>query len=234
MSDTPVGPLVSHASLHHAIMEFFVEHGFAPEPTTLADQLGAGVGEVEAGLRALEDYHGVVLHPGTSRVWVMHPFSDAPTNFLIRRDDREWWAPCAWCALGAATLLGGDLEIVTTLGAAGDQVTLGIGDGRLQDTRFFVHFLVPMSRVWDNVIYSCSTMLLFRSESDVDRWCQWRGMTRGDVQPIEVVWEMAKVWYGRHRDPDWRKWSIGEAGEIFARFGLGGETWRLPETDGRF
>lgn len=233
-SDGTPEPSVTHASLHHALIEHVIERGFAPDSGELADRLDAFVNEVEQGLRSLQEYHGVVLHPGSSRVWVVHPFSMAPTNFLVRAGDDDWWAPCAWCALGAAALLGRDVDIITTLGAAGDQVTVSVRDGRLQGRGFVVHFPIPMRRVWENVVYSCSNMLLFENDVAVDRWSDRHGVAKGDVQPIAVVWELAKVWYGRHRDPDWQKWTVGEAREIFSGLGLRGDTWKLPESDGQF
>ena len=36
-------------------------------------------------------------------------------------------------------------------------------------------------------------------------------------QPIQRVYDFAEVWYGRHLDPDWRKWTIEEASGIFKR-----------------
>ena len=215
-------------------MEFVIERGFAPESEELADLLDLSVEEVEGGLRALQEYHGIVLHPGSTRIWVIHPFSAAPTNFLVRAGQKEWWAPCAWCALGAAALIGGDVDIVTTLGAAGDQVTVAVGGGQVHGRGFVVHFPVPMRRVWDNVIFSCSNMLMFESEEAVETWTERHRVERGDVQPVEVVWDLAKIWYGRHRDRDWQKWSVEEARQIFSGLGLDGKTWELPESDGHF
>lgn len=226
--------MTEQSRLHHAVIEHVIRHGFAPEPSELAGILGAPVPAVERGLRTLEDGHGVVLHPGTSRIWVIHPFSLAPTNFLVRAGAREWWAPCAWCALGVAALVARDVEIVTTLGATSDQVTISIRDGALVDARYVVHFPVPMRAAWDNVIYTCSTMLMFSDQADVERWSGTHRIPMGDVQPIATVWELAKAWYGKHRDPDWRKWTVDEARRIFSRLGLDGAIWDLPDADERF
>lgn len=225
---------MTNASLHHAVIEFVIERGFAPDSDELADRLEAAVEEVERGLLGLQDYHGVVLHPGSTRIWVVHPFSTAPTNFVVKAGRRQWWAPCAWCALGVAALVEGDVSIVTTLGAEGEQVTVAVKSGQVEATGYVVHFPVPMRRVWDDVIYSCTNMLLFENEEAVHRWTDRHRVPKGDVQPLGVVWELAKVWYGRHRDRDWQKWSVDEAREIFAGLGLVGDTWELPASDAPF
>jgi hypothetical protein len=131
-------------------------------------------------------------------------------------------------------LLGGDdVTIDTTLGAEGQPVTAHVDGGRVRE-QFWVHFPVPMARAWANVIYTCSTQLVFDSEAAVELWSARHAIPRGDVQPIQHAYDFAAVWYGRHLDPDWHKWTTEEARSIFARFGFTGPTWDLPLVAGRF
>ena len=157
-----------------------------------------------------------------------------PAGFVVRTAEREYWGNCAWCSLGVTALLDRDVSIVTTLGADRRQVEIHVRDGRVVETEYYVHFPIPMTRAWDNVIYTCSTMLLFDSEAEVDRWCRRHRIAKGDVQPIERVWELSKVWYGDHLNPEWKKWTTAQAKEIFRRFGLVHPVWRLPDSDERF
>lgn len=92
-SPTPI----SNSVLHHRILKHFVECGYAPSVGELSTLLGQTRDAVVAGLRTLQDYHGVVLHPGSSEVWVIHPFSSAPTNYL----DEGW---TKWSAAEAKAL----------------------------------------------------------------------------------------------------------------------------------
>ena len=225
---------VTNSFLHAALINFAIEHGYAPSTRELASRLDASESEIADALQVLADDHGVVLHPGTTRPWVVHPFAFAPTNFLLRSGDRQWWGNCAWCGLGAAHLLNRDLEIVTTLGADGKQVVLRVVGGELLDTNFVVHFPVPMRDAWQNVVYTCSVMLLFENETSVDAWCRRHHFARGDVQPVSKIWEFARVWYGNHRSADWKKWTTDQAREIFERFGLKGPIWELPRSGNRF
>jgi len=172
-------PQLTHGQLHSAILRHIIDHGVAPEVDGLAENFGVSTDEMIVALKSLADDHGVVLHPHTPKIWVIHPFSLAPTPFLLRAGDNEWWGNCAWCSLGAAALLDRDLTITTTLGdrdltitttlgANGRQVDIRLQDGRLIDTDFVVHFPVPMMQAWDNVIYTCSTMLLFEDGDQVE------------------------------------------------------------------
>lgn len=225
---------LTHGLLHHTILKFIIANGFAPNIDELSSLLDVTEADVVAALHALQDYHGVVLHPGTSRIWVIHPFALAPTNFVVRTADQEWWGNCAWCSLGVAALLKQDVTISTRLGADRAPVELHIRDGSLVERDYVVHFPIPMTQAWDNVTYTCSTMLLFQNEADIDRWSKQHRIAKGDVQPLQNVWAFAQVWYGNHLNPQWEKWTNREARAIFERFGLTHEIWHIPQTDTRF
>ena len=225
---------MTDSTLHAAIIHSFLDRQRAPTIRELAEQFRSDPEAVRAALRGLAERHGVVLRDDSDEVWIAHPFSAAPTTFVVTSGDRKWWGNCAWCSLGVAHLAGGNAVIETRLGAIGEPVTIRIEDGKLIDTQHVVHFPIPMRDVWKNVVYTCSVMLLFRGEGDVDPWCAERGIARGDVRPIEQVWAFAAEWYGRHADTTWVKWSMREAAAIFERHGLSGPTWDLGDTSGGF
>uniref|UniRef100_A0A0B7JPA2 Alkylmercury lyase n=1 Tax=Bionectria ochroleuca TaxID=29856 RepID=A0A0B7JPA2_BIOOC len=144
---------------------------------------------------------------------------------VLRPESDEVWAAHPFSASPTTC-------VVT--GAIGDEVSVTARDGQLVDTDFVVHFPVPMSNCWDNVIYTCSVQLLFRNEAEVDEWCAVRGVPKGDVRPIRQIWDFAAEWYGRHADADWTKWSLHEAKDIFDRHGLDGPNWAVEHDAGRF
>ncbi len=225
---------MNNSSLHEAIISFFLKHQRAPSVSEIARQFGCDETQARSALRALAEYHGAVLHPNSDEIWVAHPFSAAPTTCVVRSGARAWWGNCAWCSLGLAHLAGGTALIETRIGALGDHAIIRIENGKLIDTDYVVHFPIPMRKAWDNVIYTCSVMLMFRNEAQVDDWCASRGIAKGDVRPIAQIWSFAAEWYARHADADWKKWSVGEAAEMFRRHGLSGPIWALAEAAERF
>lgn len=225
---------VNASSLHYAILRHLVDRGYAPSAAWLAREFAVGPEEMASALLALERMHGVVLHPHQAEVWIAHPFSTAPTGFAVKRGGTVWWGNCAWCSLGVAALAGGNgVTIQTTLGGEGEPVTIQVEGDRIGED-LWVHFPIPMSRAWENVVYTCSMMLVFANEAAIDEWCVRHSLPRGDAQPIQRAYDFARVWYGRHLDPDWTKWTVDEAREIFARFGFHGPVWELPESGQRF
>ena len=226
--------MITNSALHYQIISTFVHCGHAPSIDDLAVTFVVPPEAVREALVALQDYHGVVLHPVTNELWAAHPFSTAPTSFWVASGARGWWANCAWCAMGVVHLVGGTASVTTTLGAESKQVTIRVRDGVLQDEGLYVHFPVPMASAWDNVIYTCSTMLVFESAAQVSRWCERSRIPKGDLQPLGRVLEFARVWYGRHLQPDWTKWSAAEAAAIFDQFGLKGPIWEIEKAQRRF
>lgn len=222
------------SSLHHFIISHIIEQGHAPSMQGMTAYFGKTEAEVVKGLYELQDYHGAVLHPNSPKVWVIHPFSLAPTNFVVESARGLWWGNCAWCSLGVAALLQEDLTITTSLGAHGKQVVIRIVDGKLDRKDLYIHFPIPMKNAWDNVIYTCSNMLVFESEAQVNDWCQHHDIPKGDLQPIDNIWQFSKKWYGNHLNPEWKKWTISEAKSLFAQYQLNHPVWQLEDAKERF
>ncbi len=191
--------------------------------------------ELELLLRGLSNIHGMVLHPHECRPWIVHPFSLTPTLNCIEGRGCMWWAPCVWCALGVATLAGGTVHIHTRLGAESKPLKITVQDGSPIDVDgLFVHFAIPPAQAWDNVHEHCSMVLPFRSSAEIQHWCSRHRLPFGEPVPISQVAQLAKYWYGSHADPDWHKWTIDEAQEIFRRAGLTSSFWTIRNRSGRF
>jgi hypothetical protein len=71
-------------------------------------------------------------------------------------------------------------------------------------------------------------MLFFRSEEHARNWCdQWK-LHLGAIMTMEQGWELAKAWYmPDRRNPDWRRYTPGEAQEIFRNIGLTSPFWKI-------
>ena len=97
-----------------------------------------------------------------------------------------------------------------------------------------VHFAIPPAQAWNNVHRHCALVLPFRSREEIGAWCARHGIPPGEAVPLEQVAGLARTWYGRHADRDWRKWTIAEAQAIFRRAGLDSPFWDLGSVKGRF
>jgi hypothetical protein len=227
---------MTSSELHHMILHYFLESGYAPDLAAMASYFGeTRLHEIRSALVGLEEQHGVVLHPDKESVWIVHPLSTAPTNFRVHAKGMIFWGNCAWCSLGAAALLQpNDVTISTTSGAEGEPLEIQIVNGQLTPTSYLVHFPVPMAKAWDNVVYTCSVMLLFKGELEIESWCKRHRIHKGDVLAVSRVWAFAKAWYGNHLSKTWKKWTEEEAIELFRNHGLSRPIWTVSATGKRF
>lgn len=222
------------AAVHYHLIRGFIDDGFAPTTASLPGLVGADSQAVAEALVRLEDSHSVVCHPGHPAPWVVHPFSLSPTATWVQGSRLGWWAPCIWCGCGIAALVDEDVVVHSRIGGEAEDIDIHFHGGAVREADVVVHFAVPLRNAWENVHHYCATVLLFRSAADVDAWCRRHAIAKGAIVPIAQVAELARIWYGNHADPNWKKWSIDQARQIFEKVGLAGEFWSLaPGMEGK-
>lgn len=217
-----------HAALRHFIYSHFHLQGHPPDLATMAAQLCRGEDEIRTLLAELHDGHAIVLSASRDSIEVAHPFSRIPTPFWVENRHGGWWGNCAWDSLAIAGLTPDDETTITTRsGASGETIALTVQGERVSDESLVAHFAVPAARWWEDVRFTCATILLFRDESEIDGWCTRHGILRGEVVPVATLWKLAKAWYGDKLDPNWRRKTPEEAAAILTSLGLTGPFWDL-------
>jgi len=222
------------SEVHRRYVEPILRTGRPPSGRVVAEALGIPLAEVHSVLRTLADGHGLVLHPHVCEPWIVHPFATSPSATWVEGANRGWWAPCMWCAFGIAALADESVTIHSRLGGEREDVDIHVSGGRVVESDLLVHFAVPPRAAWDNVHHFCATVLPFRTGEEVRDWCARHLIPLGSIIPIQQCADLGHEWYAPYADPDWRKWSVRQASEIFARVGLHDEFWTLPKTDGGF
>ena len=209
------------------INKFIYDNGYAPEVSDLSRLLQVSEREIRDGLDQLALNHAIVLHPGTHRIWVAHPFALFPTLFWVKSGVKSWWGNCTWCSFGIAAAAGQDVEIHTKASGEEEPLIINIQDGEVLEKDLQVHFPIPARHFWSNVIYTCANMLTFRSIEDVEGWCNRHSVSQGEVLPISQVWDLARIWYGNYLDPNWTRKTPEEAEALFQEVGLTSAFWQL-------
>jgi hypothetical protein len=126
-----------------------------PATLAIAEALGIEIGDVEASLRRLHEAHVLVLCEGTTEVRMALPFAVRATPFAVLVGDRRWWANCAWDAYAIPAALGvEDALIDTDCPDCGEVMRLEIRAGEAHASHALVHFLVPASRWWDDIVFT--------------------------------------------------------------------------------
>jgi hypothetical protein len=153
----PAGPQdweVRTAAYRHLIDTFA-----APGTDDLARFLDMPVAEIEASLQRLAAGHQIVLAPGETRIWMLHPFSAIPTEFPVEVEGGTYWGNCAWDALGIPVVLGRNGNTRTRCAESGTAIEFDVRDGGLtggsvQDPNTVIHFAVPARHWYDNIAFT--------------------------------------------------------------------------------
>ncbi|NUT57178.1 MAG: hypothetical protein HOQ03_14535 [Thermoleophilia bacterium] len=133
----------------------FASTGNAPDPLTAGADLGLAEQEVADAYRRLHDAHALVLHPGTTRIRMLNPFSAVETPHRVEAGGRSWYANCAWDALGIPAALHTDGSIRSACPDCGEPLELEVRDDALErGADLLVHFVVPARKWWDDIAFT--------------------------------------------------------------------------------
>jgi hypothetical protein len=218
---------VAHRVRLHIYREFLA-YGQPPSVAATATALHISEEASAASYDRLAHWRVIVLKPGTRDILMAPPLSAVPTRFIVQvADGRRYYANCVWDALGVPAMLDRDANVEAACGDCAEALGLEVRGGRLVRTEGVVHFAIPAAKWWDDIVLTCSTMLLFRSDAHVDAWCRSMGTDRGALFTPSQMWFVAKAWYQNRLGPDWRRLTVREAQVLFGDAGLTGPFWLL-------
>ena len=225
----PLSPLDQR--VRHGIYAAWIATGASPTAEQQAAALALPVDGIRASRRRLADAHALVIDEA-AEIRIAHPLSAAPTGFEVAVARRTFHGNCIWDSLAIPAMLGSDAVIAASGGDCQEAMEVRIEDGGLAGAELrtdarVVHLAVPAAHWWDDVVYTCKTILLFRDAAHVSTWCERWGIARGAAIPLAQAWDLARAWYGNRMDPDWQPRSREEAQGILESVGLTGDFWKL-------
>jgi Alkylmercury lyase len=123
-----------------------------------------------------------------------------------------------------------DATIYSRSGGRHEPIEVTICRGRPTATPDpIVHISVPAALWWDDIRYTCASILFFTDEGEVDSWCERSGFPRGGTMSLHQCWQLAVEWYSRRLKVDWRRLTPEEAQNSLRRAGLTGPFWELTQ-----
>lgn len=137
----------------------FVYERFAAtaQPPTVAETAArfALTTEQAAGVyRELHARHALYVDLDTTTVRMANPFSAVPTPFRVHAGGIDYWANCAWDALGIPAALHRDATVAATWADSGEPVTITVSGGRVTGSDAVVHFPLPFRRWYDDQVFT--------------------------------------------------------------------------------
>ena len=137
------------------ILRALIAGGTAPSVQETGAALDVPAAVAAAAYDRLAANRVIVLEPGTRDVLMAAPLSAVPTPHVVRMaDGRSHYGNCVWDALGVIAMLGRDGDVETVCADCEAPLTLTVRGGALEATDSVVHFAVPASRWWEDIVFT--------------------------------------------------------------------------------
>jgi hypothetical protein len=147
MSDIDVRVKIS--VYHH-----FAETGRGPDPAEVASRARLNVDQVLAAYRSLREQRLLLLEPDGSTIRMAPPFSGVPTQHRVELDHVQYFANCAWDALGIPAALHKAGTVRSRCEQSNEPFDLAVGVNGPEASTWLFHCLVPAAKWWDDLIFT--------------------------------------------------------------------------------
>jgi hypothetical protein len=138
------------ASIYHS----FATTARAPSVQQLARQHELLPEEIIAAMQRLFAARVLVLKPDGASIRMAPPFSAVPTQHSVKVDGRDYYANCAWDALGIPAALHKAGTVFSRCELSGDPLRLEVEPTRPPDSDWLFHCAVPAARWWQDIVFT--------------------------------------------------------------------------------
>jgi len=137
-----------------AIYAFTAERGRVPATAELAELVGLAVAELPPALARLRERRLLLLEADGVTIRMAPPFSGVPTQHRVWSEGVEYFANCAWDALGVCAALRRPGEVRSRCEQSGAPLRLTVGREGPEPSDWLFHCEVPAARWWSDLVYT--------------------------------------------------------------------------------
>lgn len=138
-----------------AIYRYFAETGRGPSPADIAASVNSDVDHVLDAYRRLRAERVLVLEPDGASIRMAPPFSGVPTQHIVEAGGIQYYANCAWDALGVLAALQSPGTILSRCAQSGEALHLNVElEGPEEPSEWLFHCLVPAAQWWDDIVFT--------------------------------------------------------------------------------
>ena len=76
--------------VRHFIYTTFAKTSHPPTTSEIAQHFKTSIASIESAFERLADAHHIALSPGTHSIWMAHPFSSIPTNYVTEVGGKKY------------------------------------------------------------------------------------------------------------------------------------------------
>ena len=137
-----------------AVYSHFAETGFGPSPNDIVERVDSDVENVLDAYRRLRAQRLLVLEEDGSSIRMAPPFSGVPTQHLIEANGIQYFANCAWDALGVPAALHKPGTIHSRCEQSGEPFLLHVDIEGPEPSDWLFHCLLPAAKWWDDIVFT--------------------------------------------------------------------------------
>lgn len=137
-----------------AVYRHFAETGQRPSPKIVAERVGSDVGSVLDAYLRLRAQRVLALEEDGSTIRMAPPFSGVPTQHVVIVDGKQYFANCAWDALGIPAALHQPGMIYSRCEQSGWPLRLSVSRDGPEPSNWLFHCLVPAAKWWDDIVFT--------------------------------------------------------------------------------
>lgn len=212
-----------------AVYSSLARTGRLPSADALTEGAGSLVGLAHI-IQRLAGERAWALGPDGS-IELAHPFATRSFGYSVMSSTTLWWGGCCWDSFAIPHLVPECGPVVVAGACPACRRALA---WRVETTAPPVgaeraHFLVPTSRMWDDVLRTCSNQLLFCNDGCIDAWLVRHGHEEGYRMDLETLWHLAARWYEGRLERGYRRREPAQATAYLRSVGLSGPFWGMPD-----
>jgi hypothetical protein len=137
-----------------SIYRIFAETGQRPSTADVAAHAGADVASVLAVFPRLRLQRVLALEADGATIRMAPPFSGIQTQHRVIVDGKQYFANCAWDALGIIAALHKPGEVHSRCEQSGEPLRLEVSLEGPAKSSWLFHCLVPASKWWDDIVFT--------------------------------------------------------------------------------
>jgi hypothetical protein len=137
-----------------AIYRHFAETGRRPSPPEVAGRAGTDVAGVLDAYPRLRAQRVLALEADGTSIRMAPPFSGVPTQHVVSAGGVQYFANCAWDALGVPAALRRPGVVRSRCEQSGEPLHLDVGLEGPGPSTWLFHCLVPAAKWWNDIVFT--------------------------------------------------------------------------------
>jgi len=137
-----------------ALYRHFAETGRRPSVDDVARRAGVDASEVLEAYPQLWAQRVLALEADGVSIRMAPPFSGVETQHVVHVDGIQYFANCAWDALGIPAALQRAGEVRSRCEQSGEELRLNVGVDGPGESSWVFHCLVPAAKWWEDIVFT--------------------------------------------------------------------------------